>query len=349
MKRPRFPGARSGLLLILCLIAQNALAGNSTASAEVKTVTLQPRTLAEKIVTYGRVVPDPDSQSNIAVVHAGTIEKLMVRPGEQVTAGQALIQLATAPASRMDYQQAEANLKYARAELARKKSLFSQHLVTRGDVAAAQKDLQSAKAALQAQKRLGANQSTSILRSPFDGVVSKVSVSQGDRVQQNTTVLQIARRQGMLVPLGVEQEDIGRLKKGQSVVLEPVFNPDLKIHSTISQIHAMADPTTGLVDVIVPVPAGQAAGLIFNEMVRGHISLQQQKSLAVPLSAVLSDRKGHYLFTVDQQHIAHKVYVNSGIQSGGYVAVSGPIKAGDTVVVTGNYELTDGMHVREAH
>ncbi|WP_097461327.1 efflux RND transporter periplasmic adaptor subunit [Mangrovitalea sediminis] len=343
-----FSPSLTGLFVALCLFGQVARA-DDVVSAKVKTVTLQVRTLTETIDTYGRVVPDPDSQSNIAVVHAGTIEKLMVRPGEQVSAGQALIQLATSPASRMDYQQAEANLKYAKAELARKQSLFSQHLVTQGDVASAQKDLKSAEAALQAQRRLGADTPTSILRSPFDGVVSKVAVSQGDRVQQDTTVVQVARREGMLVPLGVEQEDVSRLKPGQTVVLEPVFNPDLKIDSRIGQIHAMADPATGLVDVIVPVPAAQAAALIFNEMMRGHITLQQANSLAVPASAILDDRKGHYLFTVDHQGIAHKHYIQTGIQSDGYVGITGAVHAGDSVVITGNYELTDGMHVREVH
>ncbi len=346
MKSPQLMVLR-GLTLILLLASHWALADSNTITAKVKTITLKPGLLSETIDTYGRVVPDPDSQSNISVVHAGTVEKLMVRPGEQVTAGQALIRLATAPASRMDYQQAEANVKYARAELARKQSLFSQHLVTRGDVAAAQKDLRSARAALQAQKRLGSDQSTSTLRSPFDGVVSKVSVSQGDRVKQNTTVVQIARRRGMLVPLGVEQEDVSRLKTGQPVILEPVFNPDLKIHSTITQVHAMADPVTGLVDVIVPVPSGQANSLIFNEMVRGHITLQEEKTLAVPTSAVLSDRKGQYLYRVDNRHIAHRIYVKTGIQQDDRIAVSGAIRAGDTIVVSGNYELTDGMHVQE--
>lgn len=336
-----------GLLLTASLLAPSAQADDGV-TAQVTTVALQARTLNDTIDAYGRVIPDPDSQSNIAVVHAGTIEKLMVRPGEQVTAGQALIQLATSPASRMDYQQAEANLKYAKAELARKQALFTQHLVTQSDVATAEKDLKKAEAALQAQKQIGSDTSSTLLRSPYDGVVTRVAVSQGDRVQQDTTVIQVARRQGMLVPLGVEQEDVSHLKVGQPVALEPVFNPDLKITSQIGQIHAMADPATGLVDAIVPVPADQAQGLIFNEMMRGRISLQQQHSLAVPVTALLEDQGGHYLFTVDEHQVAHKRYVTTGIQSGGYVAVSGPVQAGERVVTVGNYELNDGMHVREA-
>lgn len=337
------------LVLIGCLAATEAMAAaNASVSAMVTTTTLQSRTLSETIETYGQVVPDPDSQSNIAVLHAGTIEKLMARPGEQVSAGQALIQLATAPASRMTYQQAAAAVKFAKAELERKQTLFDQHLVTRGDVATAEQALNSAKTTLKAQQRLGSDQSVTTLRSPFDGVVSNVSVAQGDQVQSNTTVIQVARRQGMLVPLGVEQEDVLRLKKGQLVVVEPVFNHNINIKSSISQIHAMANPTTGLVDVIVPIPAANAKTLIFNEMVRGHITLNETKTLAVPRSAILSDQQGPYIFTVDDSQKAHKVYIKTGIESSGFVAVSGSVKAGDTVVIKGNYELVDGMQVREA-
>ena len=341
----------SNPMVLICLLTYTLCAGafadNTEVSAKVKTIKLKPHTLDETIETYGRVVPDPDLQSNIAVVHAGTIAKLMVRPGEQVTAGEALLKLATSPASRMDYQQAQANVQYAKSELARQQSLFQQHLVTRGNVASAEKDLKRANAALQAQKRLGSNRSSTVLRAPFNGVVSKVTISEGDRVQKDTTVMQIARRQGMLVPLGVEQEDVRRLKKGQTVVLEPVFNPDLKIHTVVSRVHVMADPITGLVDVLVTIPADKTDDLIFNEMMRGRITLEQQKTLAVPESAVLSDRKGHYLFIVDANKVAHKVYVKQGIQSKDEMAISGPIQAGDTVVVSGNYELTEGMHVRE--
>ncbi len=347
----RMPGVsiRSALLLAFFFHGQAALAADSaSATVLVNTQTLQMKSMSETIETYGQVIPDPDSQSNIAVLHAGTVEKLMVRPGEQVHAGQELVRLATAPASRMAYQQAKAAVKYAEAELERKRSLFSQHLVTKGDVATAEQALNSARTTLQTQEKLGSDQSVSTLRAPFDGVITSVSVAQGDQVQQNTTVVQVARRQGMLVPLGVEQEDIIRLQVGQQVIIEPVFNHNINITSAVSQIHAMANPTTGLVDVIVPVPADSTSSLIFNEMVRGHITLKEVKTLAVPRSAILTDNKGAYVFTVDGGQVAHKVYIDTSIESGGFVAISGPVKAGDRVVTTGNYELVDGMHVQEA-
>ena len=39
--------------------------------------------------------------------------------------------------------------------------------------------------------------------------------------------------------------------------------------------------------------------------------------------------------------------VTTGLEDKGLVAVEGPLKANDTVVVVGNYELKDGMAVQE--
>jgi hypothetical protein len=41
------------------------------------------------------------------------------------------------------------------------------------------------------------------------------------------------------------------------------------------------------------------------------------------------------------------VPVQSGVEAGDLVAVAGALNAGDTVVTSGNYELVDGMAVRE--
>ena len=63
---------------------------------------------------------------------------------------------------------------------------------------------------------------------------------------------------------------------------------------------------------------------------------------------MLSDSKGSWIFLV-REGKAHKVTVKTGIQQAGMIAISGPVKAGDEVVVLGNYELKDGMAVRKVN
>jgi multidrug efflux pump subunit AcrA (membrane-fusion protein) len=61
---------------------------------------------------------------------------------------------------------------------------------------------------------------------------------------------------------------------------------------------------------------------------------------------VLGEADHAYVFVVDNSK-ARRVPVVTGIREGDTVGVSGALKSGDRVVTLGNYELADGMTVRE--
>jgi membrane fusion protein (multidrug efflux system) len=82
--------------------------------------------------------------------------------------------------------------------------------------------------------------------------------------------------------------------------------------------------------------------------IKGTIIIKEEVTLAVPRSAVLRDAQGAYLFIV-QNGRARRVKVTTGLQEADWLAVKGPLKAGDAVVIAGNYELKDGMAVQEVH
>ena len=64
------------------------------------------------------------------------------------------------------------------------------------------------------------------------------------------------------------------------------------------------------------------------------------------IGAVLTDANGAYIFQVSGGK-AHRVTVTSGAESQGMVAISGGIDPHVPVVVLGNYELQEGMQVRQ--
>jgi hypothetical protein len=61
---------------------------------------------------------------------------------------------------------------------------------------------------------------------------------------------------------------------------------------------------------------------------------------------VLSDDAGAYIFVI-RDGKAHRVDVKAAFADNGWIGISGAIKAGDAVAALGNYELQDGMAVRE--
>ena len=66
----------------------------------------------------------------------------------------------------------------------------------------------------------------------------------------------------------------------------------------------------------------------------------------MPRAAVLKDDKGAYVFQITPQNRARRVAVVMQIENGDRYGVDGYIDASQGLVVSGNYELKDGMAVR---
>ena len=80
--------------------------------------------------------------------------------------------------------------------------------------------------------------------------------------------------------------------------------------------------------------------------VTGELQLGISKSIVVPRSAILLDRDQSYVFIV-VDNIAKRIDVSTGTESVNSITVTGALKVGDRVVMSGNYQLVDGMRVRE--
>lgn len=79
---------------------------------------------------------------------------------------------------------------------------------------------------------------------------------------------------------------------------------------------------------------------------RGVIELRQERALTVQRTALLYDSVGAYVFVVRDGR-AHRVTVVPDLDGQGVTGVKGALKAGDVVVVQGNYELQDGVKVEQ--
>lgn len=157
--------------------------------------------------------------------------------------------------------------------------------------------------------------------------------------------MQLARAGVLRATLGVEPEDIGRVREGMLVDLAPVFGSVKPMRAKVAKVFGIINPQTRLVDVSVQL-ASPTDGLIPGMQVRGAVQLRSRKGWVVPRSAVLRDVRGAYLFQV-QDGQARRVEVNPEIENGPLVLVSGPVDPARRIVIQGNYELKDGMAARE--
>ena len=66
---------------------------------------------------------------------------------------------------------------------------------------------------------------------------------------------------------------------------------------------------------------------------------------AVPISAIVHDSRGQFVYVVDAEQKAHQRRVVLGPESDNYQCIAGGLKAGETIIVDGTHKVMEGMEV----
>lgn len=333
------------LMLILIVLPVTVFSAEAP-TVEVQSEPLEIRQLDSSISCYGMVNADPTSSTSVTVPYAGQITRLLVNQGEIVRSGAPLIEITRSETDATSYAQAVSSVEFSQLELNRVEKMVEQQLATRSQLAMAQKNFIDAKASLSLLKKLGTDTQTKILRAPYKGIVTVVNAAPGDRTQPGVALLQLAQLDRLKVTLGIEPENMQQVKSGMQVRIASIFDDKLSVIGKVGNVYGMINPRTRLVDVNVTIAPGRANHLIPGIRVKGVILLRRWKGIAAPRQAVLKDTQGSYIFVVRNSK-AKRTAVTTGIEMNGIVAIEGKVSPGDRVVVLGNYELKDGMSVRE--
>ena len=330
------------IALVVMRRAGGAAAADEAEPHPTAVVTVAParaETLQDVVSVYGVVQADPVGSITVAAPKAAIVSQVLVRSGQAVASGQALVELANAPGSELAYRQAVDAVTFAQNDLARVQRLFDERLAATDQLNAAKKTLADAQATLTAQRQQGASQALQVLKSPRAGVVTTVSAAPGDHVAQDAAILVLAREDGAVVKLGLEPN--GRFAVGQAVTLKPVFGGP-PIASRLTMVGRAADQTTKTINAIVPL---NGAALPIGAAVEGDVVTASHTGLVVPRAAVVFDETGPHVFLVAGGK-AQRVFVSLGLNHGEDVEIAGKLAAGSQVAVEGAYELQDGMAVK---
>src|ERR1700680_2320043 len=146
-----------GLALVGVILGSGTCHPQTPPAPSVLIETAVPREQVLKFTVqgYGTVATSEDAVMGVSFLHPGQISRLRVRAGEEGKAGEVLLELSTDPSATLGYQTAVAALDFAKRDLARTKTLLPQHLATNAQLAAAQKAVEDAMAAVEVQKKLG--------------------------------------------------------------------------------------------------------------------------------------------------------------------------------------------------
>jgi len=309
----------------------------------VKTLPIRKGTISEEIMVYGQAVPAPGGTEAVSVPFESLVRHIMVSTGQAVMKGNLLIQIEPSPDTNLAFQQAQEAYDLAKKKLEHVQQLYDLKLATNTELLLANQDVQQAELSLENMKRRGIGGQRNLL-SDIEGVIQRVDVQEGAIVPAGNPLVEIVAQNRLEVRLGVEPEDISRVRVNQRVLVRKVHvGPSSAVAGTIREISRSVDPSTRLVDVFVALPT--PAQFLLGESVLGTITIASSDGLIVPRSAVLPEEDTHILFTIKDVHAVRRT-VQVGLENNEEVEIMGSdLQPGDPVVVLGNYELTDGMAV----
>jgi membrane fusion protein, multidrug efflux system len=310
-------------------------------SVLVQTTQVRKGSLPQIVRAYGTVQANSSDRDSVTVTIAAMVADVYVRAGEEVRKGAPLVRLAPTPQSESAYAQALSALRVARDLVGRTRELLREHLATRQQLTSAEKVETDARAALDALRVQGASGLMTI-RAPFHGIVTTISTSAHAIASAGSVLLELVRPDALVLDVGVTPSQASQIEVGDRATLEPIGGAQT-LESAVEMRGAVVDATTGLVAVQLSLPTG---ALLPGQWARAEITVGRVNGYVVPHDAVLVDSDGGTYIVQVHHGLARIVHVRVLAALGSHDTVSGPIDGLAPLVLSGNYQLTDGMRIR---
>lgn len=307
--------------------------------------------LVLSISTTGQVRADGEATLKAEV--SGTIERVLVRPGDRVRRGQPLIRLDPRP---FDLNVKEAEATVAEAEIRYVDAIAPDSIVLGRAPTDEQRRIALARSGLPAAKvrldKAKLERERATITAPFDGMVDRVDRTTGERVQAGETLTRVVNLGALRIEASVLEHDLPLIRQGGQATVTSASVPDRSVPGRVTAVLPVIDTTTraGRVFVSIPSTGPLRPGMYAD------VRLESQRLRGrrlVPSRAVI-ERDGRPLVFVVKDGRAQWVYITPGRSNGVETEVlpdssTGiiPVEVGDHVIVEGHLTLTHDAPVRE--
>jgi len=286
----------------------------------------------------------------------GFVTRILVRSGDRVRPGAALMQIdpsmQQAAVANLESQRTsrEADLRYARQEAARMKTLLEAGASSQSEMEQAATALSTAEAQLQAAEAQVREQRVSLayhlVSAPTGGVVGDIPVRVGDSVTRSTALTTIDQNAGLEVYINVPVQEADHLRLGLPVHLVDDAG-HLLTRAKLSFVAPSVD--AGTQSVLAKASIDPGNGFRTEQFVRARMVWTETPSLTVPLVAVNRVNGQYFAFVAMSEEggktVARQRQVDLGAVVGNDYVVKAGLKAGEKLIVSGVQKIADGVPV----
>jgi RND family efflux transporter MFP subunit len=328
-----------------CSKATDTAANDSAAATAVgvRTAVVTTQPFFETLGTIGAVGPRVGHVALLSAPAPTRVAQVYASAGQKVSKGATLVVLEQS-ALREAAHSAEAALTAAQRNYERAQSLSAAGILPRKDLDQATADLAKARADVVAARRV---LQLSILRSPIDGIVTKMNAVLGAAVDTNQPLVEVADPSAVDVILSVGPTEAATVHTGAKVNLRSGEKATGEVIGvgTVMDIAGIVDSASRSVSVRVRAATTRRPPRL-GETIYGEITLAtRENAVTAPLEALVPDGDGFKVFVVDASGVAHARPVTVGGRTEKVAEIKSGLSGGESVVTYGAYGLDDGAKV----
>lgn len=314
------------------------------------------------VVSYFKLVPKSfkhfihlqasvESDKTVVLMPAlgpGRVHKILVKLGQKVAKGQAMIQLDdTLITAQIQTLQTRLNL--ARDLVRRQQRLWEQKIGTELELKQRQNELEYLEAQLESLER---NRALNLITAPVSGLIDRLDLHEGDIFSGyagNQAQVRIVNLHELKASILVPDIYIHDLKIGTKLKLT-FADGHLNFNSHIQNLGQYIDKNTRSFTAYAELPTH--SDLKINMIGSAEIlDYTNPHSKVLPIDLVLSDPQGKYVLVLESttdstDYTIDKRYIVLGKSYDNMVEVSSGLNFGDLVLVDNKHELSSGMQVR---
>ena len=325
---------------------------------EYEVFTAKSMDLRKTTVVTGKI--EPRNEVNEKPQRSGIITDLYKEAGDRVEAGEVIAKVKVIPdmaqlsAAQARVRLAEVNVKQARVDYGREKTLYDKGLVAAEEYEKskqtydqAQEELEAANDNLQVVRygvsARNAGESSTLIRATISGLVLDVPVKVGNTVilsntfNDGTTIATVANMADLIFRGNIDEIDVGRLVSGMPMKITVGAMHDLRLQASLEYISPKAVETNGAnqFEIKAAVKVTDDNLIRSGYSANAEIVLAEAKGvLAVPESAIEFEGNDTYLYVVkgsgdNMQYERRKV--ETGLSDGLHIEVKKGLKAGEKV------------------
>ncbi|MGO2510031.1 MAG: efflux RND transporter periplasmic adaptor subunit [Vibrio hibernica] len=276
---------------------------------------------------------------------SGMVNKISFESGMEVKEGQILIQLDS-KVEKANLKSAQARLPAARAKSERYANLYKKSSISQE----AYDDAKASYLSLSADiESLNATIERRTVTAPFPGIVGLRNVYLGQFMQVGDDVTRLEDTSVMRLRFTVPQTDIRLIHLNQTININVDSYPDTPFIGKVSAIEPAVNAQSGLIQVQAEIPNSDNK-LRSGMFARASIVLPTLKAqVSIPQTAITYTLYGNSVYVLtekdDEKRVEQRV-VQTGERKADIVHILDGIKAGETVITTGQVRLSNHSKVK---